>query len=110
MTIPHLAERTGGSAIRGFTVPPVERATRLLRLAVASEDLRRASDSAAEGFVEGNAAQLPAVWLALPFQPPLGGPAEILVAPDEVADQRDFTALLGSHGRKRCGRQGRQSG
>ena len=88
ITIAHLAEWTGGSAIRGFTAA-------LLRIAVAGQNLRCACDAAAEGFVEGDAAQAPMVRLALPFQPPFGGPSEILVAPDEVADQGDLAARFG---------------
>ncbi len=52
-----------------------------------------AADAAAEGFIEGHAAKLPLVVLAVPGHPVLRGPAEIIVIPHQPPEQRDLATL-----------------
>ena len=103
--VPDPKGRVSEVDIRDFTALLADQAEPLSRLTVAGENLRRATDAAAEGFVEGDAAQLPSVRLTLPFQPPFGDPSEILIAPHEMADQGDLAALLGGGGSERSSRQ-----
>src|ERR1051326_1872694 len=71
--------------------------SRLLRLAVTGEDLGRARHRVAEGGVETDAADLPAM-IALGGETPIRAPAELLLDPVERADECGLAAGLLAEG------------
>jgi hypothetical protein len=62
------------------------RCIRLSGIAVARQDLRGRADRAAENFIEGGAADLPAMRPVLAFHLPLADPFEIGIIPCEPPD------------------------
>src|SRR6266536_3544730 len=63
----------------------------LLRLAVTGKNLRRSSHRVAERGIEGDAADLPAM-IGLLGETPIRPPAELLLDPEERADERGVAA------------------
>src|SRR6516164_2129902 len=84
-----------GSLIITFEYGRATERVSLFRIAVARQDLRRAAEATAERFIERHALELPSVQTTLCIELPYGGPAEFLVAPHEMPDQRKPAALPG---------------
>src|ERR1700756_4519212 len=82
-TIWHHAGRTSERNIRASTALLVAQARAYCGSPLPPRSCPPPSHAAREGFIEGDPYQAPAVRLALPVQPPFGGPSEIRVAPDE---------------------------